>query len=90
MEFSKDQKFYSTTDEFSFDLNNELIQINFGPMRLQLTHYAAHDLACRLVSYLVFLQNREDSEMQNVDNTAAQESSEICDNVLMYPGRKKP
>lgn len=70
---------YSTTDEFYFENENDLVQINFGPNRIQLSNYAAHDLVYRLASYLVFLEHQKTHEAE----------TELPDNVLTYPGRTK-
>ncbi len=70
---------YSTTDEFYFESENDLVQIHFGPNRVQLSNYAAHDLVYRLASYLVFLEHQKHQEAD----------TEMPDNVLAYPGRIK-
>jgi hypothetical protein len=53
----------------------------FGPTRVQLSSYAAHDLVYRLASYLIFLEHGEGKRPVHDDTEP--------DNLLMYPGRKK-
>lgn len=86
MESKGKRAFYSSTDGIFFDCDeNDIVQINFGPTRVQLSSYAAHDLCYRLASYLIFLEHRDKVGSEAVDTS----DSTLADNVIKYPGRKK-
>jgi hypothetical protein len=91
MDHPEKRTYFDTTDEFYFgrDAENDLIQINFGPMRVQLSNYAAHDLAYRLSAYLLFLENGEGQPMKDSKTPLATPEVLLPDNVLVYPGRKR-
>jgi hypothetical protein len=92
MDYPEKRTYFDTTDEFYFgqDPEKDLITINFGPIRIPLSNYAAHDLAYRLSAYLLYLDGGEGGIPVPKDGESkARPDIVLPDNVLMYPGRKK-
>ncbi|WP_413582406.1 hypothetical protein [Bdellovibrio sp. HCB288] len=92
MDNPEKRTFFDTTDEFYFgrDDKNDLIQINFGPMRIQLSNYAAHDLAYRLSAFLLLLDGGEGSHPALKDSTPpVRREVTVPDNVLMLPRKRE-
>lgn len=87
METQERRTHFTTTDEFFFERENGIIQVNFGPTRLQLSSYAAHDLVYRLASYLIYLDHVDGKESSN-EQTEEVADTILPDNVLQYPGRR--
>jgi hypothetical protein len=92
MDHPDKRTYFDTTDEFYFgqDAEKDLITINFGPIRIPLSNYAAHDLAYRLSAYLLYLDGGAgDLPAPKDSESLARPDIVLPDNVLMYPGRKK-
>lgn len=87
METSEKRTYYTSTDEFFFERDNDIVKINFGPTRLQLSNSAAHDLVYRLAAYLIFLEHHDGKTEAEVVRGQQEEPivTELPDNVLQYP-----